>query len=93
MTQGERDLLDLFQFELKFLEDGGYGRSPRTPWRRQTVFEAVSYTHLDVYKRQGHAPPRSCGSRDGGWRGSTNFPQTPATVADEFALALSLIHI
>jgi hypothetical protein len=39
MTQGERDLLDLFQFELKFLEDGGYGRSPHTPWRRQTVFE------------------------------------------------------
>jgi hypothetical protein len=27
MTQGERDLLDLLKFELKFLEDGGYGRS------------------------------------------------------------------
>jgi hypothetical protein len=39
MTQGERDLLDLLKFELKFLEDGGYGRSPHTPWRRQTVFE------------------------------------------------------
>ena len=39
MTQGERDLLDLLKFELKFLEDGGYGRSPHTPWRCQTVFE------------------------------------------------------
>jgi hypothetical protein len=32
-------LLDLFKFELKFLEDGGYGRSPHTPWRRPLVFE------------------------------------------------------
>ena len=39
MTQGEHDLLDLLKFELKFLEDGGYGRSPHTPWHRQTVFE------------------------------------------------------
>jgi len=39
MAQDERELLDLFKFELKFLEDGGYGRSPRTPWRRQFVFE------------------------------------------------------
>src|SRR5580692_11045611 len=39
--------------------------------------------------RTAHAPPRSCGSRDGGCRGSTNFPLTPATVADEVALARS----
>jgi len=39
MAQDERDLLDVLKFELKFLEDGGYGRSPHTPWRRQTVFE------------------------------------------------------
>ncbi|MGA9799206.1 MAG: hypothetical protein WBQ68_09360 [Terriglobales bacterium] len=39
MAKDERDLLDLLKFELKFLEDGGYGRSPRTPWRRPTVFE------------------------------------------------------
>jgi hypothetical protein len=39
MTQDERDLLDLLKFELKFLEDGGYGRSPHTPRRRQVVFE------------------------------------------------------
>jgi hypothetical protein len=39
MAQDERDLLDLLTFELKFLEDGGYGRSPRTPWLRQRAFE------------------------------------------------------
>jgi hypothetical protein len=39
MSKDERDLLDLLTFELKFLEDGGYGRSPRTPWLRQRAFE------------------------------------------------------
>ena len=39
MAQDERDLLDVLKFELKFLEDGGYGRSPHTPWRRQVAFE------------------------------------------------------
>jgi hypothetical protein len=39
MARNERDLLDLLKFELKFVEDGGYGRSPRTPWRRPLVFE------------------------------------------------------
>ena len=33
------EMLDLLRFELKFLEDGGYGRSPRTPWRPSLVFE------------------------------------------------------
>ena len=39
MTQDERDLVELLRFELKFLEDGGYGRSPRTPWLRPSLFE------------------------------------------------------
>ena len=39
MAQEEHELLDLLKFELKFLEDGGYGRSPHTPWRRQLAFE------------------------------------------------------
>lgn len=39
MAQDERDLLDVLKFELKFLEDGVYGRSPHTPRRRQVVFE------------------------------------------------------
>jgi hypothetical protein len=39
MAQDEHDLLDLLKFELKFLEDGGYRRSPRTPWRAPYIFE------------------------------------------------------
>ena len=39
MTQEEHELLDLLKFELNFLEDGGYGRSPHTPGRRQLAFE------------------------------------------------------
>lgn len=33
------DVLELLRFELKFLEDGGYGRSPHTPWRASLIFE------------------------------------------------------
>jgi hypothetical protein len=38
MVHSERETLDILKFELKFLEDGGYGRSPRTPWRPSFVF-------------------------------------------------------
>jgi hypothetical protein len=39
MQKDERDLLEVLQFELEFLKQGGYGRSPRTPWRPQFIFE------------------------------------------------------
>jgi hypothetical protein len=39
MAQDEHEILELLKCELKFLEDGGYGRSPRTPWRPTFVFE------------------------------------------------------
>jgi len=39
MLKDERDLLEVLKFELKFLEDGGYGRSPSARWRAQLVFE------------------------------------------------------
>jgi len=39
MHKDERDLLDVLKFELQFLEKGGYGRSPREPWRPQFIFE------------------------------------------------------
>jgi hypothetical protein len=38
MTRADRETLEILQFELKFLEDGGYGRSPHTPWRPSLVF-------------------------------------------------------
>ncbi|SRR6266568_4725539 len=39
MAQDEHEILELLKFELKFVEDGGYGRSPRTPWRPPYIFE------------------------------------------------------
>ncbi len=39
MHKDERDLLDVLKFELVFLEKGGYGRSPREPWRPRYIFE------------------------------------------------------
>src|SRR5215831_15400988 len=39
MQKDERDLLEVLKFELKFLEDGGYGRSPSDRWRPQLIFE------------------------------------------------------
>ena len=39
MAQDEHQMLELLKFELKFVEDGGYGRSPHTPWRPPYIFE------------------------------------------------------
>ncbi len=39
MPVDKRELLQFLRFELQFLEDGGYGRSPRAPWRARVVFE------------------------------------------------------
>ena len=39
MHKDERDLLEVLKFELDFLEKGGYGRSPREPWKFQFIFE------------------------------------------------------
>ena len=38
MTRDERDLLELLKTELSFIEQGGYGRSVRTPWRASSSF-------------------------------------------------------
>lgn len=39
MRKDERDLLEVLKFELEFLEKGGYGRSPRTPYKALFVFQ------------------------------------------------------
>jgi hypothetical protein len=39
MAQDGRDILDVLRFELNFLMDGGYGRSPHAPWRAPAIFE------------------------------------------------------
>ncbi len=38
MAYTDREILEILRFELKFLEDGGYGRSPRAAWRPSFVF-------------------------------------------------------
>jgi hypothetical protein len=39
MNKDERDVLEVLNFELEFLEKGGYGRSPREAWRPRYIFE------------------------------------------------------
>ena len=35
----DRDILELLKSELSFIEEGGYGRSVRTPWLPKSVFQ------------------------------------------------------
>jgi hypothetical protein len=39
MTDHKQDVLEVLRFELQFLNDGGYGRSPHAPWRAPYIFE------------------------------------------------------
>jgi hypothetical protein len=39
MAKDDRDILELLKDELVFIEQGGYGRSVRTPWVAKSVFQ------------------------------------------------------
>ena len=39
MTKDGRDILEVLQGELDFIEKGGYGRSVRTPWLPRSIFQ------------------------------------------------------
>jgi hypothetical protein len=39
MVKDDRDILELLKAELSFVEQGGYGRSVRTPWLPKSVFQ------------------------------------------------------
>jgi hypothetical protein len=39
MSEDKRDILEVLKFELAFLEQGGHGRSVRTPWKPSSVFQ------------------------------------------------------
>jgi len=39
VSNDKRDILDVLKFELNFLEQGGYGRSVRTPWKPTSIFQ------------------------------------------------------
>jgi len=53
------DVLDMLRFELKFIEDGGYGRSPHTPWRAPLIFED-SHTCLNFADMSRSHPCSEC---------------------------------
>ena len=48
MASDERDILELLKDELDFIEQGGYGRSVRTPWQGKSTFQdsltCINYT-------------------------------------------------
>ncbi len=39
MSDDKRDVLEVLKFELAFLEQGGYGRSVKTPWKPTSIFQ------------------------------------------------------
>lgn len=39
MSDDKRNVLEVLKFELSFLEQGGYGRSVRTPWKATSAFQ------------------------------------------------------
>jgi hypothetical protein len=59
MTIDNRDILDVLKFELDFLEKGGYGRSPREPWRQPLVLED-SPTCMNYDTKAHPAPCDEC---------------------------------
>ena len=59
MTNTDQETLEILKFELRFLEDGGYGRSPRTPWRPSFVF-TDSPTCLNFNDRSRPHPCSEC---------------------------------
>ena len=38
-SSDKRDILEVLKFELNFLEQGGYGRYVRTPWKPMSIFQ------------------------------------------------------
>jgi len=59
MYKDERDLLEVLKFELEFLEKGGYGRSPREPWRPLAIFED-SPTCMNYDTKENPEPCGAC---------------------------------
>ena len=49
MVKDDRGVLEVLQAELDFIEKGGYGRSPRTPWKGKSAFQdsltCLNYTY------------------------------------------------
>jgi hypothetical protein len=59
MPQDDRITLDVLKAELNFVTKGGYGRSPRTPWQAQLIFED-SPTCMNYDSKTNPAPCAEC---------------------------------
>lgn len=76
MAKDERDILETLKDELTFIEQGGYGRSVRTPWIPKSIFQdsltCLNYGYpyrahpcaecqlLDFVSPQDHSRPVPC---------------------------------
>ena len=51
MIKDKRDILEVLQAELKFIEQRGYSRSVRIPWKPKSAFQdsrtCLNYAYLD----------------------------------------------
>ena len=51
MSKDKRDILEVLESELDFIEHGGYGRSVRIPWRAKSAFQdsrtCLNYAYLE----------------------------------------------
>ena len=59
MSSDKRDILEVLKFELNFLEQGGYGRSVRTPWK-PTSQVPTTRSGVETGSVAVHTPLWSC---------------------------------
>ncbi len=55
----KREVIDALKLEMDIIQDGGYGRSVRTPWRETTLFRD-SVTCLNVGEAAKKRPCSDC---------------------------------
>ncbi len=59
MPQDDRNTLKVLKAELDFVKKGGYGRSPREPWRAQLFLED-SPTCMNYDTKENRTPCAEC---------------------------------
>jgi hypothetical protein len=59
MPQDDRNTLEVLKAELNYVQKGGYGRSPREPWRAQLFLED-SPTCMNYDSKDNRTPCAEC---------------------------------
>lgn len=59
MPRDDRNTLEVLKAELNFVQKGGYGRSPREPWRATLALED-SPTCMNYDSQENRAPCSKC---------------------------------